>query len=473
LLTLAERLLAGARPDVDFIEFNPPAAYLIYVPAAAVARFVGTASEPILIGMVAGLTTFSVWASGAILGRAQLMERWQVPAMMAAAFVALLIFAYSSFAQREHLALIAMLPMLAVYASRANLIAPRRWAALLSGVAGGIAVCIKPYFALALVLPLIGVAWNNRRVPRGVLRALFAAENFGAALAVLIYAASVVVLFPAFLVHTLPLVFAVYIPVREPLMRMFTGIRFSAFALMTAALIPLGAGELAKPVPIIGLLAATGFLLAMFAQGRIWFDHAYPALALLMMVTAWLMLARALRARELNRRAQLLSWVVIAACALPALGTMIASSAAWFAEASNLETFVENLRPLVPSHPKVIAISERYAFVPVARALQGAWVGSTYFQIISWNADEQLAKGGLDEGTRDRLDAYAHFDREVLARDIRLRRPDVILVDERSLGWALSHAEIASALRGYYEVRKIDKVLVWLPDASERRSSTR
>jgi len=142
---------------------------------------------------------------------------------------------------------------------------------------------------------------------------------------------------------------------------------------------------------------------------------------------------------------------------------MFSSGAAWFSEASDLKSLAENIRPLVPGHPRVMAISERYAFVPVARALHGTWVGSTYFQIISWNAYERLARNDLDAQTRDELDAYARFDRQMLVNDIREQHPDVILVDgSTSRDNALSHPEISAALQDYHAVRKLDRISVWL-----------
>src|SRR5579872_2987322 len=201
LLTLAERFLGGARPDIDFIEFNPPASYLIYLPAAWVAHVFGVRSELVLIAIVAGCAALSTWAAGAILWRARLVERWQLPGMAFASMLALLIFSYSSFAQREHVALIALLPMLAVYASRARSAESSSWIAALSGVGGGLAICIKPYFALALLLPVLGVAWNRRHMRRG-LATFFAPENCIAAFVVALYVACVLLFFPAFIERT-------------------------------------------------------------------------------------------------------------------------------------------------------------------------------------------------------------------------------------------------------------------------------
>jgi hypothetical protein len=187
-----------------------------------------------------------------------------------------------------------------------------------------------------------------------------------------------------------------------------------------------------------------------------------------MLVTAWLMTERA---GDVGGKRRLLWWVVIGTCALPSIMVTYLSGAAWYTEASRAKALAEKVRPVAPRHPRVLAISERYAFVPVARALGGAWVGSTYFQIISWNAHEQLARHDIDARKRAELEGYARFDRAILANDIRRQRPDVILVDgSPSRDDALSHPEIADAMRAYHQVRRFDLIAVWLPRDSKVNS---
>src|SRR5436305_4316156 len=45
LITLCERVLNGATPYVDFIEVNPPASILLYLPWVALARAIGVRPE--------------------------------------------------------------------------------------------------------------------------------------------------------------------------------------------------------------------------------------------------------------------------------------------------------------------------------------------------------------------------------------------------------------------------------------------
>src|SRR5476649_2046398 len=52
LLTLGEQVLAGARPYIDFNETNPPACFLIYMPAILIAQTIGVTPECVVTAMV-------------------------------------------------------------------------------------------------------------------------------------------------------------------------------------------------------------------------------------------------------------------------------------------------------------------------------------------------------------------------------------------------------------------------------------
>lgn len=464
LLTLAEKYLAGARPDIDFIEFNPPAAYLIYVPAAAIARAIGIKSDLVLIALTTAAAAGSICAAGAIVSRAGLLDARDRAVMTTGAFVALLLFADSSFAQREHLAVIALLPMLAVYASRNAVAAPGNMVAILSGIAGGLAICIKPYFGFALALPLAYCVWRSKGGARGVLQLLFSTENISAAIVIALYLTAVALFFENYVQKTLPIVFAVYLPVRAPLITILTDVPFVSFLLMLGAGAVVGARDLARPIPAVLYLAAAGFLLATFVQARPWFYQGYPALVLLMIATVWLALQRATRLRETSGTEKLVSALVVTVGLVPSIAAIVTSNLSWYAETASRIRLTEGIRPIVPAHPKVIAISRRYAFAPVARRLGGSYVGRTYFQIITLNVDEQLAGKKVDRPTRNNLDAYARYDADILASDIRSKRPDVILVDgPNDRSWALSQPPVLDAFRGYREVGFVERAFVWVP----------
>src|SRR4029079_7172776 len=67
LLTIGEDVLGGARPYVDFSEPNPPASFLIYLPASVSARLMAVSAESIVSGLLIVGTMASLWLAGHIL----------------------------------------------------------------------------------------------------------------------------------------------------------------------------------------------------------------------------------------------------------------------------------------------------------------------------------------------------------------------------------------------------------------------
>src|SRR5262249_14212557 len=114
LITLDEKTLAGARPYVDFLEVNPPASILLYMPAVVFAHALDARPEAVVIALVFALALASLAFSARLL-RGLLDDDGRLTLGAVAAF-ALLVLPCYAFAQREHIALIAILPMLAVYA---------------------------------------------------------------------------------------------------------------------------------------------------------------------------------------------------------------------------------------------------------------------------------------------------------------------------------------------------------------------
>ena len=185
LLTVGEKVLDGQRLYADILEVNPPASMLIYWPAILMGRALGLPPEPVLDALVGLGAGASLWLARRALDGSGILRGvagWPLLAMAAAI---LLILPMHNFAQREHIALICLLPALAVMAARAETAAVPRWLAALAGIGAGIAVSIKPHFLLAVLLPELYLVVRARSL-RSVLRI----ETFAAAAVGLAYASS-------------------------------------------------------------------------------------------------------------------------------------------------------------------------------------------------------------------------------------------------------------------------------------------
>ncbi len=474
LLTLAEQVLAGARAYVDFTEPNPPASILIYMPAIKLAQLANISAEASLTLLVFAGAFVSLWMTGRVLGKDCAIDVHERPILFAVACALLLILPGDNFAERENIALISILPMIAVYARRAEGASPGAILALFAGIGGGIAVAIKPYFALALLLPLAFVAWRSKKRLARLIAILLSVENLATTFVVLAYGAVLVWGFQDYLQHALPLVLTLYVPLRYSLPQMLINLSVIIVALVALAGAGLGMRQFRTATVAVTSLAALGFTAALIIQGKGWPYHGYPAVALSLLALCLLLVRRLETLQKgppgVARLSRLSADVWIGAGLL--LGSYGLESV-WLLQEPDRTQLVTVVASMAPEHPKVFSIYQAPGLAfPLTRKLHGAPLGRTPFQWISAYTDVMLAVGELgsadhkkilDPQLRQTIEDYARRDREELADTIRTRRPDVIIVgangEER---WALSYPQIAAALHPYHKVKTVGDAEIWL-----------
>jgi hypothetical protein len=453
LITLCEKMLAGERPYVDFVETNPPAAFLLYLLPVMLARALALRPEPVVDAFIFAAAAVSLWLSAATLGRSQFLARETIFRLAALFAAALVILPAQTFGEREHIALIAFLPLLAVGAVRASGGSVAAGFAAAAGLGAGVIAIIKPHFIPAIVLVAAASAWHAKNW-----RVFLALENWIAGMLFAGYGAGVYFAFPVFVSEILPLVAEIYVPIRAPLWKFF--IHFGTPIYIAAlAMIVLLKGRAVFRAPFSLLLAASfGFSFSYYSQMKGWAYHAYPMLALAL---AALAIAFAQRwppgsggeiPRERSKR--LFSAFAVAVLA--------GATFVWM-------NFAIDMRPLYGtisrsvSQPKVLAITSDIAIGhPLTRALGGAWVGRVSGQWIATGA-LVLRLGEQDEARLRRFDALEAQDRKLLIEDIRANRPDIILVDRIRFDWwqwAQRDAALLRELDGYRRLDQINGVLI-------------
>jgi len=457
LLTIGEKWLAGQVPYVDFVEVNPPASILLYMPAVALAHWLDIRPEILVTlmmfaGVVAGLAL-----TGRILRSADLLDAAPLPWLLAAALFVFAILPANTFAQREHIAAVLVLPALATYrvgiAGRALPLHLR----ILAGLAGGLCIVIKPYFAGALLLPLAyGVLAADGSLQRRV-GLLFSPTNWVIALLVCAYGAMVLALFPAFVQSIMPLLVDAYLPVRVPLWRIATT---SSLCVVVPFLICglFDRKGFRTPETMLLLLATIGFALAVIAQGKSWPYHYYPVLSL-----GLLTLARSL-ILQASRKADGRQGLVAFAAGILGLCLVASLSYQLLATRSDSEQLLAAVRRVAPPHPKIVTITSDLAVGhPLTRALSGQWISRFSARWITANGEDLVADPDLDEATRARLMADLALDRDTLVQELDRDRPDVVLVDgEGWWSWINADAAVRRALGPYRVVEGAGKVSILL-----------
>jgi hypothetical protein len=452
LITLCEKLLDGERPYIDFIETNPPAAFLLYLAPVALARMISMRPEIMVDAFVIASIGVSLWLSVAITRTAQFLDR-AIIAQLVILFAAIfMILPAQTFGEREHIAAIAFLPFLALSAARASGKSVSIWFAIAAGVGAGVIAIIKPHFVLAIVFVAALSAWDAKRW-----RVFFALENWLAGAMLAAYGALTYVLYPEFVANILPLVTELYVPIRAPLWKFF--IHFGTpiyLAVFTMIFWLKGREALRAPYSLL-LAASLGFSFSYYSQMKGWAYHAYPMLAFLLAAAAISFVQRWPLASEEDGRERMKRLASAFSIAFLAGATFV-----WM-------NFAIDMRPLrepitrVATKPTVLAITSDIAVGhPLTRSLGGTWVSRVSGQWIATGA-KVLKLGTADEALRRRYDELEAYDRDMLIADIRRSRPDIILVDRIRFDWyewAKGDQAVSRELENYYRLDQINDVLI-------------
>ena len=457
-MTFAEKVLGGAVAYVDVSDPNPPAAFLAYVPSLLLARLLRISPELAVVGLTFTGGLGSIVASGTILSKGGLLRPDQfVPASSAAIFVILVVPA-SCFAQREHFAVILLLPFLALCAARARGAAIHPAAAISGGLAAGLALAFKPYYVLPFGLAAVCAPLQLRRW-----RATVTPEAAAAGVLVCLYGLVVAKCFPAFFDQAMPLVRDLYLPARAPLLAVA---RLPAFLVTVATLLAVLHVErhLHRDPRIFVLLAASvGFMATYLIQAKGWMNHAYPGLALALLAGTFAILNRRNTPETVARRSNV---------ELAPLLTMFATaplffgSVAAFAGTEEFPGLQAEVRRLAPAHPKLAALAEEADLGhPLVRQLDGRWVGQQNCLWISYAVRYFLSVEGrdMDATRRARLLALKDRDERRFEKEIRDDEPDVLLVETPQLEeWARQEAALANLFQPYRRAGHAGTVSIWL-----------
>lgn len=442
-LTLADKWLDGARLYVDVIEINPPASVFLYVVPAALARWLHVDAAAVVDGCVFLAIAGSIWLTQRILRDAKVMDGAPAWTLLTLTAIALGILPAQSFGEREHIALITLLPLLAVNWVRASRAAPSFWMVSVAGAGAGVTAIIKPYFALAILCSGLMAARSARSW-----RVLFAPENLIAAVALAIYAGIVWFEFSAF-IDMLPLLATVYFAAKLPLVAFLLNGSFVLMVLLLYLLWRTAGRELSATPTSILLAAAAGFAIAFAVQRKGWPYHGYPMLAL-----AWVALGHHLLTSRPQRPAGLAVAAVVS-------GIMFF----WFNASVDRTALAASIRAMM-GKPTILALSDDLSIGhPATRQAGGTWVGRVPTLWITDYVNYRLGHETLDAAAVAALKAYAARDRDMLMEDIVRNKPDLILAQVAPEGsnwlqWARSDPGLAKVLEPYRPARTVGDVLI-------------
>lgn len=447
LLTVGERVLGGEMLYRDVIETNPPIAVWIYIPGLLVGRALHVRPEIVTDALVFLGVAISLGMSALILKRSQALSAVNGWPLVIVAFAALTILPMQQFGQREHIALILLLPMLAVLVLRSVGESPPLWAVIVAGLGAGLTLAFKPHFAIALAFGLLALAVRHRSP-----RILFAPENVIAAAMVGVYAAVIIMFYPRFFTLIGPLVRDVYIPVGKSFGAMVTKPAVTIWlALMVSAFYFRRGKQIDTPVLLL-IATSAGFALAFFLQRKGWPYHSYPMIVSAMLAIGVMLAEEPGKSKTdiFRRRGQAAGLAILFACAM-----------AWFNTGSDITFLRERVARLDP-HPKLLALTAEPSIGhPLVRTLDGVWVSRQQALWVEGYRDYMKQTGILRPDNEAAVNAHAAREREFLIADIRKKPPTVVLVDNLTGEWGLwlaSHPEVSALLKDYSVADTVDHI---------------
>ncbi len=450
-ITFAEKYLDGAVPYVDVTDPNLPSAFLSLVPAVAAARALRLAAEPVVAAYVFLLVGASMALCGAILRYGPPRSRDDRGMLLNAAIFLFGLVPQVVFAEREQLALLAMAPLFALFATRAEGGCPPLALRLTAGALAGLALGLKPHFGLALALPLLALARRDASW-----RLLFGAEIWaalagaGAQLAVLLLS------FPAYGAYALPVAVDLYAPARDSWTNLLTHslAPINAALLLALYLAARTSGGAAPAMTRVCALASVGFLLTFFIQGKGWTNHAYPGVALALFAWVFLILERPAAAAGAPAKFLFLPILIAAPVLFGGLDQI--------RDIEEHPGLAAAAAAVAPPRPKVIVMARQLDFGhPLTRRLGGGWVGRPNALWVSSFA-AQLLGATSDPARRARLEEYRRKDLAGFAEDVGKGRPDLIVVeDKRTREFVAARPESAGALSAYVHAADVGEIEIW------------
>ncbi len=278
LLTVNERIIAGERLYLDLHETNPAFSIWLYRLPVLIGLTTPVSAETALYALIAIGLAASVGFSVHLLRLAAIIgtDRHTLTALAVAIILIFGVFAGTTFAQREFIGLVALLPWIALQVARAEMGSswrPARWVLLLCGASCAAMVMVKPYWVLTVLMPVLLLAARQRSV-----RPFFHGENLLGAAVFVAYIGIFHLMHPYYFTTYADMLMAVYAPVRMPAI---VAIHTLLATLMVTAIAIVRRPATWSSATWVCVAAAFGQLAGTWVMGRAFIYHVFPVYALL------------------------------------------------------------------------------------------------------------------------------------------------------------------------------------------------
>lgn len=458
LITACERVLAGERLYIDFHEVNPPFTLWMFLPVVAFAKTLHISPEICVQAYSYLICIMGLGFAAFIAQLARFAENRALVPLLPVFLAVLVVLPGNSFAEREHLGVALLLPLLVLTAwrSQPNRVVEPGWTvAILAGLCGSVLVLVKPYYAIVILAPALYMAWCRRSI-----RPLFFVEYWVIGAVSSAYLLAVVEFYPEFLRDIYPLLADTYMRVTVPWIRLLQSYA-GAYLIGLYMLRFLRPGVSLSPLIAVFTIASMAAVVPYFYQAKGWAYHAYPAISLLL-VALILRLAQEpagstgqnATAPSLSRK--LLLALVIGVNALPFLPSQKPSA-----------ELVAAIRAATDRPAVGLIGSDIAAGHPLARMVDGRWLSAF---CSDWLGAFETYLGRVDEvgGNPERAAHYAALTEryiEVKLAEFQANRPDLLIFQKEDTLWTrrlLDRDDFARLLSDYHFLTEDPSIRVYV-----------
>lgn len=442
LLTVGERILAGGKLGIDVIELNPPLSWIVYLPGAWIGQRTPLPADLAVLTMTVLFALLQVKLTLSLAGpwHHDGASRRRARIVLLAAT---LLLPAMHFGQREHLAVLGLLPFVALVASP---VPSTRTLRVLCGLGAGFAMCLKPHLAAVAGLPLL---WALARRPSW--RNVFRIEALVAAAVVFAYVGMIVLFFPQILTADARLASQVYVTNREDL-RTLLAYGFGATSIASILLVVLVIGPKSPDWRQAGpwCMAALGGAISYLVQGK-GFGYTLLPMVTLSLCIAWLSPTMLRETTPFSGRFAKARFAAVIVLTLELWVAMVEFR-------QDHGRFVPLITAHAPPHPALLAITPHISIgEPLVRLVHGTWASAAGSQLTSGAVARLERESKVSPEDRPGYARLVFAERARLRSDLVTRRPDVVMIDTYNFrqkfdweGWARTDGEIDRVLRSDY-----------------------
>ena len=464
LLSVAGRVMNGEGLYSEIKEWNPAFSVWIYMPPVALGRIFDISPVMSLYILMFLLSTAVYIATIGLLRDYYLIksgDEIKFGILFVLIFVAL---PFSSFAQREHVAIIMLVPWLAIQAVR---VGHRETVCIyisyeiLAALSGAFIVMVKPYYALTLLAPIIVIAVRNRSFAP-----FFNLENILAAAIALSYALFFLTAYREYFDTIMPTVLAVYLPAFVTRAVAIT----VGYVAIYAVVIALIFRDVRWPsMAIVTLAAAIGHLFAVILMGKGFAYHSSPALILCCSAGAALLFSTT---SNISSRLSLLEFIFRGSFVL--LWPAIVLSMNVHEDLRRQKTDSEIIEYLKSKHfgqtVAQITLDMRRLYIPFKPSIGEKYTSPQTALIVNFWGERIIKKSGmLDYQKKQRIQSEMDLEETQFGEFIIKHSPQIILVSDTASAGASSHWDRIKNMKigtrrllDFYEVeRRIQNLTIY------------